>query len=201
MVTLRGLLSPASRRYQWDLFDDLTSLETLDIAYNKQVSSLPDGVFDQLTNLIDLDISGSSVSSLPDGVFDQLTNLKKLRIDRSYRLFDTAGEPDVDIFDKLTSLTHLRLERNANTPSRMILRAGLFDGLTNLEVLSFDDSWILELPAGIFDDLTNLKTLVLQSTKLPDIPCGITAKLTNLENLYLAWNDDIENSRRACSDP
>ena len=179
------------------LFDDLTSLETLDIADNKNVSSLPDGVFDQLTNLIDLDISGSSVSSLPDGVFDQLTNLKELRIDRSYRLFDTAGEPDVDIFDKLTSLTHLRLERNAKTPARMILRAGLFDGLTNLEALNFNDSWILELPAGIFDDLTNLKTLVLLSTKLPDIPCGITAKLTNLENLYLGWNDDIENFR-AC---
>ena len=49
----------------------------LDLGDNS-LSTLPAGVFDQLTALPDLNLSGNSLSTLPAGVFDGLTALTTL---------------------------------------------------------------------------------------------------------------------------
>ena len=62
-----------------DVFDGLTALTTLDLAYN-DLRSLPEDVFDGLTALTSLYLSSNDLSSLPDGVFVGLTELASLSL-------------------------------------------------------------------------------------------------------------------------
>ncbi len=68
------------------------------------------------------------------------------------------------------------------------LKAGDFDGLTNLKRLRMDRNSLTTLPAGIFDDLAGLMTLDLDRNQLPTLPAGIFDSLTNLRVLYLNDN-------------
>ena len=55
-----------------------------------------------------------------------------------------------------------------------VLQAGVFDGLTNLEILRLDRLVSLTtLPAGLFDGLMNLTELNLASGGLDTLPDGV----------------------------
>ena len=45
-----------------------------------ELSALPEGVFDNLSNLEVLDLEGNELSALLDGVFDSLSNLEYLNL-------------------------------------------------------------------------------------------------------------------------
>ncbi len=68
------------------------------------------------------------------------------------------------------------------------LKAGDFDGLTNLWILSLDKNNLTGLPAGIFDDLRSLVELNLQFNRLSRLPRGLFDELTSLEVLNLHYN-------------
>ncbi len=72
------------------------------------------------------------------------------------------------------------------------LRAGDFDGFTNLEVLVLTSNGLTSLPAGIFDDLTNLRRLYLKDNRLTALPDGIFDKLSALEEVILTYNGDSQ---------
>ena len=40
-----------------------------------EISEVPAGFFDKLTNLTDLDLGVNNLSEVPEGLFDNLTNL------------------------------------------------------------------------------------------------------------------------------
>ena len=88
-------------------------------------------------------------------------------------------------FDGLTNLGYLNLRKN-NLSS---LPAGTFDGLTWLDWLILFDNSLSSLPAGIFDKLTRLDTLYLGRNSLSSLPAGIFDKLTRLEYLDLSNNN------------
>ena len=60
------------------VFEQLSSLERLDLTYNELVD-LPSGVFDGLSNLRQLDLGGNQLN-LRTGVFDGLSNLEYLKL-------------------------------------------------------------------------------------------------------------------------
>ena len=68
------------------------------------------------------------------------------------------------------------------------LKAGDFDGLTNLKRLRIDRNSLTTLPAGIFDDLAGLMTLDLDRNQLTTLRPSVFDNLTNLRVLYLNNN-------------
>ncbi len=68
------------------------------------------------------------------------------------------------------------------------LKAGDFDGLTNLKRLRLTRNSLSTLPAGIFDDLTGLLALDLNFNQLTTLRPGVFDRLTKLKYLYLNNN-------------
>ncbi len=68
------------------------------------------------------------------------------------------------------------------------LKAGDFDGLTNLKRLRLTRNSLSTLPAGIFDDLTGLLALDLNFNQLTALRPGVFDRLTKLKYLYLNKN-------------
>ena len=87
------------------------------------MSTLPDGIFDELTSLTSLNLWANDLSTLPDGLFDELTSLTTLSL--SYN--DLPALPD-GLFDELTSLTLLGLSANELST----LPDGIFENLAKL---------------------------------------------------------------------
>ena len=69
------------------------------------------------------------------------------------------------------------------------LKAGDFDGLTNLAILNLGSNNLSTLPEGVFDELTALYSLHLNSNQLQTIPAGVFDELTALQALYLNYNE------------
>ena len=115
-------------------------------------TTLPAGVFSDLTNLYELDLSDGALSSLPAGVFSGQTALTNLLLDNnaltSQSVTEVAG---------LTSLQTLWLHENDLEE----LPDGLFSRLTSLTDLKLSGNDLEEVPDGAFSGLTSLGALTL----------------------------------------
>ena len=85
-VTVLDLDNHALRSFPAGVFDPLTSLVELSIAYNQtqaadRMTTLPAGLFDRLTRLTALRLEHNDLESLPDGIFGKLTRLATLTLD------------------------------------------------------------------------------------------------------------------------
>ena len=152
------------------MFDPLTNLTQLEFAAN--LSTLPNGIFDRLTNLTYLGIGALQLSTLPGGIFDQLTELTALRLGST----QLTSLPD-GIFDRLTALTTLNLSGNQLTS----LPNGIFDQLTNLTDLDLDDNQLATFPDGLLAGLSSLTALNLSETTAMD-PLPLTVSLEKVGN-------------------
>ena len=85
----------------------------------------------------------------------------------------------------LAAITTLNLQRKDIT----VLKAGDFDGLTNLTSLDLSHNRLESLPSGIFDQLTSLALLSLWYNRLNSVPSGVFDQLTNLTTLNLQQNN------------
>ena len=85
-MTVLDLDNHALRSFPAGIFDPLTSLSELSIAYNQtqaadRMTALPAGLFDRLTKLTALRLEHNDLESLPDGIFGKLTRLTTLTLD------------------------------------------------------------------------------------------------------------------------
>ena len=122
-----------------DDFAGLDNLRVLNLREESQLTTLPDGVFDGLGNLVYLDlggpffryvrnqgmifVNGNQLTILPAGVFDELGNLRMLSLNGN----QLTTLPD-GVFDKLSSLRLLNLQENHLVG--LTRDAPLFDRLT-----------------------------------------------------------------------
>nr|BAI66966.1 variable lymphocyte receptor B [Eptatretus burgeri] len=114
------------------------SSTTILYLHNNKLQSIPDGVFDKLTQLTKLNLENNKLHSLPNGVFDKLTQLQKLWLHNN----KLQSLPD-RVFDKLTSLTYLVLHTNQlkSVPD------GIFDRLTSLQsIYLYSNPWDCTCP-------------------------------------------------------
>ena len=84
-VTVLDLDNHALRSFPAGIFDPLTALSELSIAYNQtqaadRLTSLPPGLFDGLTRLTTLRLEHNDLETLPDGIFEKLTRLTTLTL-------------------------------------------------------------------------------------------------------------------------
>ena len=68
------------------------------------------------------------------------------------------------------------------------LKAGDFQGLTNLNTLHLNSNQLTALPEDVFDGLANLWTLHLYNNRLTTLPEDVFDGLANLQALYLSRN-------------
>ena len=155
------------------------SCTVLDLSYDN-LSSLPEGIFQGLSNLQELDLYNNNLSSLPQGIFQGLSNLQGLNLNRN----NLSSLPQ-GIFQGLSNLQTLSLADN-NLSS---LPQGIFQGLSNLQGLFLDENNLSSLPQGIFQGLSNLQRLSLGGNNLTSLPQGIFQGLSNLQRLSLGGNN------------
>ena len=144
------------------------------------IADLKAGDFAGLTALTYLSLAGNSLASLPAGVFAGLTSLTSLDLDNNSLASLPAG-----VFDGLTSLGNLYVSDNELAS----LRDNVFDDLTSLGALTLDGNELASLLAGLFDSLTLLTSLSLDGNELTSLPAGLFDRLTALTRLTLADNE------------
>ncbi len=160
------------------IFQNVTSLVEINLS-NNNLAQLPQGIFDSLTRLTFLKLYFNQLTQLPQGIFHTLTSLTSLTLG-----FNQLTKLPQSIFDTLTNLTYLDLGFNQLTQ----LQPGIFNTLTRLTYLSFYSNKLTQLPQGIFDTLTNLSSLHCGGNQITQLPQGIFDTLTNLTFLDLAFN-------------
>ena len=166
------------------------------------LSSLPVGVFDNLSRLTDLELAGNPIATLPEGIFANLTELEKLYLGDSAELlsltvdvYESRAQEAADdivnhvpltltdgVFDGLEGLRWLMLRSVAS------LSAGAFTGTPNLVHLEVYEGTLSSLPAGVFDNLSSLTILDMYGNNIAALPSGIFDELGSLTYLDLSEN-------------
>ena len=73
------------------IFADLSRLGVLGL-YTNSLTSLPNGIFDDLSSLEDLDLNDNSLTTLPSGIFDDLSRLGVLGLYTNGRNCQIVGK-------------------------------------------------------------------------------------------------------------
>ena len=173
-----GLQGNAISTLPLGLFKDLSELRTLNLGIN-QLAALKPGVFDGLVNLNHLHLHNNDLSRLPPGLFDGLANLRDLILSEN-RLTTL----ELSLFDSLSDLHHLQLGSN----SLRTLPPGVFDGLGSLHFLSISDNRLTALNPDLFDGLSNLAVLHMSENPLKALPAGLFDDSSRLFALYASDN-------------
>ena len=160
------------------IFRDLSSLEMLWLKHNSLIE-LPKDAFLGLNSLTWLQLDYNNLITLPEGIFSGLSNLERLWVQEA--TLETL--PD-GVFDGLVALKELLLTNNhlRSTPE------GVVRGLSNLEYLRLDGNAVDIIPPGSFVGLGNLKQLYLSGNFLNNLPASVFNGLGSLEELRLQFN-------------
>ena len=155
-------------------FGGLTGLT--DFALGTAITSLPDGLFKDLSNVTSMTWIDRDLTTLPNGVFDSFKSLTTLEMEAQSLTSLPAG-----VFNGITNLTVLSFYANQLSS----LAAEVFAPLTNLTLLLFHTGQLTTLPDGVFDQLTKLTVLELHGTQLTSLPDGMFSGLTELTTVKL----------------
>ncbi len=212
LMNLKALWLYKNSLYEihWDAFKGLVSLEWLDLSNNALLHDLQPGVFnglslsslrlhncalrevqsaglfDTLTDLEELDLSGNAIHNLQSDAFDNLTSLKWLSLDNN-----SLSEIRGSTFRSLKNLNYLYLGNN----ELMFLHPLTFQNQSRLKHLELHQNQLRSLPEDVFLHLTDLHVLHLAENSLntiPDLTSCMSLQLINLTENPLLWiNSDM----------
>uniref|UniRef100_A0A8D8TJI2 Protein toll n=1 Tax=Cacopsylla melanoneura TaxID=428564 RepID=A0A8D8TJI2_9HEMI len=139
----------------YDVFTNLPiNLISLNISSNN-ISVLPSGVFDKLSNLGELDISNNNISVLPNRVFDHLGMMNEI-----WANGNTFKEFPDHLFSRTNEIKIIYLQYQR--PSRAIPEDFLLN-VSKFEELR--ESPIKDVPSYLFWNASNLNTIYLTGHK------------------------------------
>ena len=175
------------------VFGELSSLTWLDLGSNA-LTALPEEIFSGLANLETLWLNGNSLTELPEAVFQDLSRLVDLNLG-----FNSLTALPEGVFDGLSALQRLQLHENSllELPGGLFLEASDPEALipiggpsraARLESLWLQGNRLSALPEDAFLGLGNLRVLLLNRNSLMALPEGVFGELSHLEALFLSDN-------------
>ncbi|XP_047990231.1 toll-like receptor 7 [Leguminivora glycinivorella] len=164
------------------VFNGLFILNKLNLN-NNLLSYISENAFRNCSDLKELDLSSNKLTSIPEAIL-QLPFLKSLDLGENL-----LTEIKNNSFHNLSQLTGLRLIDNQIGN----LTAGMFWGLTSLQVLNMAKNKIQSIETETFQKNTQLEAVRLDSNFISDIN-GVFVSLTkllwlNLSENHLVWFD------------
>ena len=167
-----------------DLLKGLSDKITeLDLSGNK-ITEIPEGFFDNMTNLEYVDLNSNHIKALPENAFKNTKKLKSINI-RANNL----AEIKKDTLSGLDKLVYLELDNNSITS----VEAGALDGDTSLKQLSISGNELNALPDHLLDDAGDTIDFIELSNngfvKLPNCINAATKKLRKI----IAFNNALED--------
>ena len=136
----------------------------------------------KLKALETLDVSGNRLSIVSNRAFENNHRMKDLHLERNNLTLISFTPLHWRSLDGLLSLN---VAHNHLGPN---LTAGMFEGLTGLQLLDLEKNNIRHIPEGCFWGLQSLSHLVLKDNSLTQIPKQALTSLTQLQLLDLSAN-------------
>lgn len=180
------------------MLDAATSLETLDVSWNRLASMpnlelgklarltwfsaawnrltvIPEGFFDGNPLLANVDLSSNMLAALPHGLFTPLAQLTNLNM-----AHNAITELPTGLLTRQTLLTRLSMGFNRITA----LDPTAFATCTRLERLQFDNNRVEHLPSAVFAGLSSLQELLFDHNPIAELSVDLFAGLSALCSLY-----------------
>ncbi|XP_045160411.1 toll-like receptor 4 [Mercenaria mercenaria] len=182
------------------------------------ISSIPDNIFMNYTNMTFLDLSFNTISQLGQNVFKGLENLEVLNLEMNQiRYMNTSIHSET--FKPMTYLTAINLQQHLPDISKderypiksltylKALQHLAMDGLPNqpfneqflklkfLKILQLGGVQrcnITQVSRNMFKNLPNLTDLTIQGCKLKSIQNQSFIEIPKLETLNLSHNEELE---------
>ncbi len=170
-----------------NIFDGMTALKKIDLSGNN-ITTLPIDICRGLISLEVLNMSDNILTTLPSRVFEQCPALRKIDLHRN--AFSVLPSDALSGLDALRELwMH---EQTAKGGGLITLPSGLLDAHRNLTHFSLHSASVQTLPAGFFLDQSALRELYLHTNSITCLPSDIFRPLTNLARLEIQGNPDLE---------
>lgn len=197
--TLRLVSCQVGETLNKTLFEGLDSLKRLTVTGSKELSTIPEDTFENLTSIETLELNNNGLKELPEKVFWPLTNvtsiqlggngMERLHSSQFMGLNDLVSlflyknrlkELPEGVFSNLTSLRNLDLLQNELTN----ITAEDFAGLSQLENVKLGGNPFQHLPDALFINNRQLGELNLNAlNKLSSPPERLLVGLGRLENV------------------
>lgn len=160
-------------QFQGYHLNNLTSLLSLDLS-RSTLKRIDKTMFLETTKLRRLDLTNNRGLALEGDCFQHLTELEELNLNNCY-----IQSFELDTFKDLPNLKRLSLHHNKITK----LQSSLFRNQRALVQLSIANNELEELSPGIFDNMENLKSIVLSFNKFRKLPENLFKNNKNLSTL------------------
>ena len=178
-LTHLGLESNNIARLSDNAFYGMPNVKYLYLQHNL-IQQLPQGIFDELVNIHELNLIDNKISSLSPDVFSKMPFMEELRISIN-RL---QNLPEV-VFDNNKNLKIIDLDDNRISSN---LTNRHFVGPRNVELLDFSFNNLTYFHPSTFHNLKKLKKLYLDNNKLNKLASSTFEGLDSIEELYLHQN-------------
>ena len=181
-----------------NIFGIHPNLHTLNLN-NNGISELPTGVFSGMTAVNRIDVERNRIAKLQSGLLQGLTwrqvSLGGGAIFFNGNLIRTVAE---DVFnggvceppaspspsDPTNCLRYIYVEYNLIES----VPAGLFSGMTELQVAALTGNLLTTVPAGLYSGLSKMTNVDLAQNQIESLPDGLWSDLQLLNRVYLNDN-------------
>jgi Leucine-rich repeat (LRR) protein len=156
-------------------FDDLVEVLYLQLDYN-ELTSLPKNIFDKMEKLQELSLNNNRLKSLDVDLFKNNVNVVLLDLTLNELTSVESG-----MFKSLTKLIKLQLEANKMTH----IHQDLLKNNIKLETFTMDDNNITEIPHDFFQSTSGLKKFMSGNNPLTKLDFSIFDYTKTIEHISL----------------